>query len=216
MPIGNKGVGGDTAEVAFSRRLMAYRSPHSPTAQVGEVFLLRGAIVSAFGHVDQLLVKVATRAARVDVYAFRPKPPTRTEERLEYLRAVAEVDGPLSPHKGLLLAVLKRMEELNGFRTQLAHASYMALGRGTVSFPETIKVRGKREMETRHNSTTIDALRRTALRYAIFGRLCERLYYRLCEARLLPEVAFHGGWHSRLSPAWEPRTLAWTDEVDGG
>lgn len=212
MGIDNKAVGGETAELLFDRRLMAYKSPWSPTAQVGEVFLLRGAIVSAFGHVDQLLVKVSARASRLDTYALRTTAPFGTQQRIKYLRHVAETVGPLSPYKELLLAVLKRMDKLNGFRTQLAHASYMVLGRGAVSFPETVNVMKNSELETRHNSTTLDALRHTALKYAMFGRVCERLYYKLSEAKLLPDVVFQDGWHSRISPAWEPRTFPWVED----
>lgn len=205
--MGVNGVGGLAAPVMFDRRLMAYRSPWSPTPEVGEVYLLRGAILSAFSHADSLAMMLAVRSSMIAPYQLRNKAPTRREERISFLRAVAEADGPLAPYRGLLQSIANRLEALNEFRTVAAHASYSAFGHGTVSFPETKKSPGKSEVISKHRSMTLRELRRIAMKYALFSRACESLYYRLSELQLLPDAAFHRGWHSSFSG--ESVTLEW-------
>ncbi len=201
------GIGGLEADIRFHRKLMAYRSPWSHTKELGEFYLLRGAIISAFGHADYLAMCVCVRAAQVPEYQFRPKPPTRTGEKINYLREVIAVDGPLSDYSKLLGSAVNRLERLNEFRRLVAHASYQSLGGGTVSFPDTVKVRGERLLTSDHNSTTLDMLREKAMRYARFSRACERAYQKL--GALLPEVPLQRGWHSNHSPWRDPIEVHW-------
>lgn len=207
--MGVGGIGGMNADVGFDRKLIAYISPWSPTENLGEFYLLRGAIISAFGHADQLAMKLCVQCAQVPQYQLRPKPPTRTGEKIEYLRQVLSVSGPLESVANLVMSCVNRLERLNEFRTLVAHAGYQVLSEGTVSFPETVKVKEERVLVSRHNSTTLARLRAQALAYARFSRACERLYYKLGERKLLPEVQFQSGWHSNLSPWKEPIEIPW-------
>lgn len=204
-----EGLGGLSAPVEFHRRLMSTSSPHTHTADAGELNMLRGVIVSAFAHVDLLAKKVAMRACLIDAYAFSKNPPTHTSECIEYLSEVARRGGPLKPYSGLLLAVVGRLEALNEYRTLVAHAATTGPMRGTVSFPDMKKVKHEKAMVSRHNSTTIADVRMKAIQYALFSRTCDRLYYKLGENSLLPDRPFQGGWHSNLSPARHDRIIEW-------
>ena len=206
------GIGGLEAQTSFHRRLMAYRSPFSPTEEGAELYLLRGAIISAFGHADYLAMLTCVRAAHVPNYRFRKSPPTTTKEKMEYLNGVVARDGPLAAHKGLLQACVSRLKELNEYRTIVAHASYQALGHGTISFPDTMKSTGKRLIISNHNSTSLKSLRSKALRYARFSRACESLYYRMDD--ILPKVRFQRGWHSNQSPWRDPVEIPWPQPIE--
>jgi hypothetical protein len=204
------------AKINFSREMMAYRSRWAFTADAGRLCLLRGVILSAFAHVDQLASKLSVQASMVPEYAFRPSFPTRTTAKIRYLRKVADTAGPLSQYKALLVTILDRFEGLNDYRTTIAHATGEVFQGGMASFPETKFHNDHSGTVSVHNSTTLDRLERTALQYAKFSRTCESLYYRVCERSILPLVAFQSGWHSNLSPLADPIVVRWGNQGTEG
>ena len=203
------GIGGKVGFVRFDRRLMAFRNPWSPTEDLGELYMLRGAIISAFSHVDFIAMKISVCASRVSEYQIRPKPPTRTTERIQYIRDIIDIDGPLTRYRTIIGKAISKLEELNDYRTIVAHASVTLGPRRLVIFPEAMKVFGKNSVVSKHNSTSLDDLNKIAYKYAIFSRACQRLYYKLEESKILPTVYFHQGWHSSLSPGRDPLEIPW-------
>lgn len=177
---------GPTAEIAFDRSMMPYRSRWSPTGEAGEVYLLRGVIVSAFAHADFLAMELAIRASAVPEYGFKETPPSRTATRVKYLKRVADTEGPLSPFRPLLEALIRRLEEVAKVRHYFAHAKVQVLSGGWIVF-EDYDVRGAEITNTRKRHSPED-LRRIAFRAARFSRACAKLHYRLGTLKLLPSV----------------------------
>ena len=89
---------------------------------INEVMQLRGAYIAALGTIETVLTELAIRASKHDAYvSVRAKFPSRRPDRLKYLEDVCEIDGPLTPYRGLIAGLIKRFRAGLSVRDILAH-----------------------------------------------------------------------------------------------
>lgn len=97
-------------------------NPWATDATIEEVMQLRGAYISALGTIETILTELAIRASKHEAYvSVRTKFPSRRPDRLKYLEALREIEGPLTPYRGLIAGTIKRFRAGLGARDILAH-----------------------------------------------------------------------------------------------
>lgn len=160
-----------------------------------EVMQLRGAYVAAMATVETILTELAIRASKHEAYvALRGRFPSRRPDRLRYLGAVCETTGPLTPHRSLVLGVIRRFEDGLSLRDILAHGRMQVLtGPGDDASIKLEDYSASGEfIQFRRDQYTLKTLRRRVYRATRLSRCVDSLYGRLGE--LLPPIegAFQG------------------------
>lgn len=97
-------------------------NPWTLDVALEEVMRLRGAYVAAMGTIETILTELAIRASKAEEYDLvRAKFPSRRPDRLKYLQAVCDMDGPLTPYRSIIISVVARFEAGLSLRDMLAH-----------------------------------------------------------------------------------------------
>jgi len=174
--------------VEFDRKLMAVISPWEPSDRVAEAYMLRGAILASFAHIEQCLSELAIRASYAPEYdsiaSDHDSLPFTMSKRVRFLKRIAGTAGPLGPYSSLLQSVLKRWEKTKDLRDQMAHAHMSVLPNAPVRF-SGIKPDGG-EIHMVWSNYFSPALTNAALRAARFSRACQRIRDKFEAQQLLP------------------------------
>lgn len=103
-------------------------NPWTPDQTLMEVMQLRGAFVAAMGTIETILTELAIRASKHEAYfGIRDRFPSRRSERLKYLEKICEAEGPLTRHRTLILAIVRRFSDGLPLRDILAHGRMRVL-----------------------------------------------------------------------------------------
>lgn len=154
-----------------------------------EVMQLRGAYVAAMGTVETILTELAIRASKHQAYAgIRGRFPSRRPERLKYLATVCDTVGPLTPHRGLILAVMRRFEDGLALRDIMAHGRMQVLtGPGDDASIKLEDYSAAGEfIQFRRDQYMLKTLRVRVYRTTRLSRSVDSLYFQLGD--LLPPV----------------------------
>jgi hypothetical protein len=181
-----QGVGGKETTSRFHRRLMAYRSPWSPTELLAEVYMLRGALISAFAHIEQKITMFIVRTSHIEHYRDGATPPFKHSSRINCIKRIIKKRGPLYRYRELIGCIVDNWDNWQEFRHTIAHASVSLVSVSPIEF-QHCKPLDDRHFQTSTKRMKIEELRRLTLRAALFSRACDRLYQRMDSAKLLPD-----------------------------
>lgn len=163
-------------------------NPWQTKSLVDDAHLYRGAIVSAWANVDTSLMEITIRASCHPAYAgAREFYPSRFRDRIQYLRKILTMPGPLAEFRQLGEAVLKRYGADADLRNMMAHARMTQLLDWGVTFSGFMAKSGH-EISQYRRRISREELEVIALRAARFSRAVRKLMTQVNVLNLLPPL----------------------------
>ena len=183
----------------FDRKLMAVSSWWAPSDLVAEAYMLRGAILDSFSHVELCVSTLAVRASYAPEYdaiaAEHKSLPSTMKGRVDFLKRITTVPGPLSAHSNRIRAGLRYWEETSQLRNLMAHGRMSVLANSPIRF-EDIRVT-KDGIWSNETPFYGSSLRGAALKAAKFSRICQRFMSVVDRANLLAAIEDVRALHER-------------------
>lgn len=158
-------------------------NPWTLDSDLEEALLLRGAYIAAIATVETNLTELVIRASKHPAYdGIRARFPSRRLDRIKYLQDICKREGPLTPWRTLLNAVLNRFNASLADRDLFAHGRMQVLsgaGGTTVIQLGDFYATGD-VIEYRYELLMpLADLRHKAYRAARFSRVASLLYLKL-------------------------------------
>jgi hypothetical protein len=168
--------------------------PFDQGEDIDRALLYRGAIVSAWANVEFSLIEIAIRASIHNAYLSRAGSyPKRHKDRIDYLRGVLELPGPLQKYSKLGTAVLDRFDQSADFRNIMAHARMtLVLDWGATFSLFQGKPGSNFEVLNRIVRLSYDQLLSHAKRATLFSRVVRMLVAQINAIKLLPPLSDAG------------------------
>lgn len=160
-------------------------NPWTPEPDALAAMLYRGVIVSAWGFIETHLNELAIRCSWHPAYMpLLAKYPRLLNDRLQYLRRVLGVPGPLHSYRTFGQSFIDRFAASAALRNTMAHARMQLVPPMGIKFIEVGRFDG--DLQQRYRRYQLEELAAMARRATRLSRLCQRIVVQINERGLLP------------------------------